>query len=180
MARYGIDSIFGVVFLPDDQTTQLLIKLSGELGAIRPSELALNDIDCRPHVTLIHVGADEQQATAYARSLDLDWSQQYELIPTSLWVSPWKSAAVGFLEIQNDEWLNSMHLGACDAAVASNLEIVSAAQDNFQPHVTMTYWSDVDAEDIMIPNPTIAPMPATLHLVEIGSHGTAKRIVALQ
>lgn len=179
MATYGQDAIFGLVFLPDTKYQDELIALSEDLGDLYPSELTLNDQDVLPHVTLIHVATDEPNARAFGARYLADAAEQYLLKPTELYASPWNNAAVGFLEIDNEPWLNDAHLTACVLADEFGLEIVSASRDRFQPHVTLSFWRRANANKLELPQLTAKqPIPATLHLVTIGQHGTATQVLA--
>jgi 2'-5' RNA ligase len=181
MATYGKDSIYGLVFLPDPELTQQLIELSEDLSDLYDSELTLNNDDAYPHITLIHVAADKAAARSFASEVLSDEPNSRVLNAASLFVSPWKNAAVGFLEIDNDPWLNESHLRACDIAQAHGLEIVSASREHFQPHVTLTYWARSNANKLLIPEiEQFEPINASLKLVEIGVHGTAQRVVELE
>ena len=181
MATYGKDLIFGLVFLPDAELTQQLIELSEDLSDLYESELTLNNDDAYPHITLIHVAADESAARSFASEVLSNQRSTHVLNAASLYVSPWKNAAVGFLEIDNEPWLNDAHLRACEIAQAHNLEIVSASREHFQPHVTLTYWARSNAHKLLIPEiEPFEPINASLALVEIGIHGTAQRVVELE
>lgn len=177
----------GLVYLPDEVSSQRCVELSQALVRGREARVVLGE-GRWPHVTLLHV-----ETAAAAAEL---WAEAKGALPATL---PLAFAALAFLPYERP-YNAPATMGAapatmayvivpCTAALRSaeeralalpfvqRAEVTTGNGDRFMPHVTAALWEgEVGPEQVLLGRGAIErEVSGTLALGVIGAHGVYAR-----
>lgn len=177
----------GLVYLPDEVSSQRCVELSQALVRGREARVVLGE-GRWPHVTLLHV-----ETAAAAAEL---WAEAKDALPATL---PMAFAALAFLPYERP-YNAPATMGAppatmayvivpCTAALRSaeeralalsfvqRAEITTGNGDRFMPHVTAALWEgEVGPAQVLLGRGAIErEVSGTLALGVIGAHGVYAR-----
>ena len=174
---YGVDEVYGVVVLCDEQSALLCAEVSKVVGEVGPSDLVINNDDARPHVTLLHFACNRLQAKQMWSEIE-PVNTEMTLATTGLHASGWGTGVVVHLGITMTSQLRSLHDRLCAAANELKIPLVSKHGVEYEAHITLGFWVDGQdhsdqLEEIILPDNVSGP----LCLVSIGAHGTVADVL---
>lgn len=176
---------YGAILLPNESAAEALVRFSQKIGeSVRP--LLTLGRSAPPHVTLLHVDGEFEAAKRW-------WASVVEEIPPTIEI---KTRTLGFALIEAGNYyvpeggvyvgceavrhpaLDRAHGQALGAAHDCGLEIVSAAGDEYNPHITMAILdrmpvANLDALLDVVPR----DFSGSVAFGELGPYGTFPRII---
>ena len=168
MGRYDYESgtVYGVVLLPDPETSDRCRAYSEELARLAPSELVLGSATTLPHITVVHA----RGGIGPARDL---WDRIVAELGAPVQV---EVEAIG-IDIHPSEdvpapALLDLHRTVVGHVAGAGHDILSDHSDRYWPHITLGWWREPPHRLPSLPPLLSARFTARLHLTEMGRHGT--------
>lgn len=176
---------FGVILLPDPDTSERLIAYSRDIAAASAPLMALGP-DAPPHVTLCHAHCSHDTADAWwsavkgavTQDLTLDrCGLIFQPIPAGDFYVPSGGVSAG-VEITRRDDLNRAHLATLDAARRLKAEPIGAVGEDFRPHITLGIMAAFPTGPVPFASGLVmGAVSGRLALGELGPCGTFPRIL---
>lgn len=176
---------YGIFLLPDDPTCE---RFATYARAVVGEHAAIMSVDAgrRPHVSLLHVHAEREEAAEL-------WRQARAALPSEVLVSlsglqiapiaqgdyyvPQGGVYTGLEAVRSFD-LERAHHEVLDASTRLRLRPLSSAGEHYRPHVTLSVLETAGHVTVPVPSPelltTFAGRPAW---GELGPYGTFPEVL---
>lgn len=175
---------FGVIALPDHETSRRIVAYSQAIAAVSAPLMSLGE-GAPPHMTLLHVDGSAEAVRALwtdvrdldpTMTLDSDGVAFSPLSPGDFYV-PEGGVSVSIGIVRRPD-LDRLHRRVLDLATTRGVDILGRVGDDFRPHITLNVLERFPAGEVMLPEALLAGrFTATPALGRLGDYGTFPEIV---
>lgn len=176
---------FGVIALPDAETSARIVRYSQAIGALSPGILSLGEA-APPHLSLVHAECSPQAAREWWGEVERAQPRRVEVdangvvfarLPEGDLYVPQGGVSVA-IDVVRGPGLDRLHRDVLALATTRGLEVLGRVGDDFRPHITLNVLGGFPVGEVDLPDALLAGrLTLALALGRVGEYGTFPEIV---